>query len=174
MNWVPVLAGALLVVVEFTTGAAAAAAEDEAAAAEAEADAVSDSEELDATPVDALVIGISSPVNFFAASLFGTPLPNPHPPSLSSATTGPAHKPVLNPQHPSAQSESDLQGPVMNWVPALEGALEVVGVARGARPGLVRGSGVARVVERKERKSVRTVRARVSFVILVFFCAWLF
>ena len=31
---------------------------------------------------------------------------------------GPAHFPLLNPQHPSAQSASLVHGPVMNCVPA--------------------------------------------------------
>lgn len=54
---------------------------------------------------------------FCAAVLFGTPSPNPQPPSRSCAMTGPAHLPDLKPQQPDAQSESWAQGPVMNCVP---------------------------------------------------------
>lgn len=35
----------------------------------------------------------------------------------SWATTGPAHLPDLKPQQPDAQSASEVQAPVMNWVP---------------------------------------------------------
>jgi len=53
-----------------------------------------------------------------AAASLGCGSPNPHPPSRSCAITGPAHFPVLNPQQLSAQSASDVQGPVINCVPA--------------------------------------------------------
>ena len=56
--------------------------------------------------------------NFCAAMSLGWASPNPHPPSRSCAMTGPAHLPLLKPQHSEAQSASDWQGPVMNWVPA--------------------------------------------------------
>lgn len=52
-----------------------------------------------------------------AAVSFGTASPNPHPPSLSCATIAPAHFPLLNPQHPDAQSASLPQTPVINCVP---------------------------------------------------------
>lgn len=51
------------------------------------------------------------------ALAFGVASPCPHPPSRSWAMTGPAHLPELNPQHPSAQSASEAQTPVMNCVP---------------------------------------------------------
>lgn len=57
------------------------------------------------------------PCNALAASSFGRASPNPHPPSRSCATTGPAHLPLLNPQHADAQSASEVQAPVMNCVP---------------------------------------------------------
>lgn len=56
--------------------------------------------------------------NACAALSFGCAFPNPHPPSLSCATTGPAHFPELNPQHADAQSASAVHAPVMNCVPA--------------------------------------------------------
>jgi hypothetical protein len=49
-----------------------------------------------------------------AAVSSGSMSPKPHPPSRSCAMTGPAHFPVLKPQQLSAQSASDVQGPVMN------------------------------------------------------------
>ena len=58
------------------------------------------------------------PVSALAAFALGWGLPNPHPPSRSWATTGPAHKPVLKPQQAEAQSASLLQGPVINCLPA--------------------------------------------------------
>lgn len=58
------------------------------------------------------------PCNAFAALSFGCASPNPHPPSLSCATTGPAQVPLLNPQQADAQSASDVHAPVMNCVPA--------------------------------------------------------
>jgi len=57
------------------------------------------------------------PESAFAALALGCALPNPHPPSRSCATTGPAHFPLLNPQHAEPQSASDLQAPVMNCFP---------------------------------------------------------
>lgn len=50
------------------------------------------------------------------ALLLGEASPKPHPPSTpgSEATRGAAQSPVLKAQHPSAQSASDVQGPVMN------------------------------------------------------------
>lgn len=57
-----------------------------------------------------------------AARSLGCASPNPQPPSLVWATTGPAHFPVLKPQHPRAQSASEAQGPVMNWVPGAAAA----------------------------------------------------
>jgi hypothetical protein len=52
------------------------------------------------------------------AMLLGATSPNPHPPSRSWATTAAAHLPDLKPQHEVAQSASEAQTPVMNWVPA--------------------------------------------------------
>ena len=49
-----------------------------------------------------------------AAVSLGSASPKPQPPSRSWATIGPAHFPVLNPQQPSAQSASLVQGPVIN------------------------------------------------------------
>ena len=43
--------------------------------------------------------------------------PWPQPPSRVWAMTGPAHRPLLKPQQPDAQSASLEQLPVMNWVP---------------------------------------------------------
>lgn len=57
------------------------------------------------------------PLSFLAAVSFGAPSPNPHPPSLSCAMIAPAHFPLLNPQHPLAQSASLLQTPVINCFP---------------------------------------------------------
>jgi len=48
---------------------------------------------------------------------FGCASPKPHPPSRVCAITGPAHLPLLKPQHADAQSESLVQGPVMNCAP---------------------------------------------------------
>jgi hypothetical protein len=56
--------------------------------------------------------------NAKAAMLFGWASPWPQPPSRVWAITGPAQRPELKPQHDEAQSASELQGPVMNWVPA--------------------------------------------------------
>lgn len=50
--------------------------------------------------------------------LLGATSPKPQPPSRSCATTAAAHLPDLKPQQEVAQSLSDAQGPVMNWVPA--------------------------------------------------------
>lgn len=58
------------------------------------------------------------PCSACAALSLGAASPNPQPPSLSCATTGPAHFPDVNPQHPAAQSASDVHGPVMNCLPA--------------------------------------------------------
>lgn len=52
-----------------------------------------------------------------AALLLGKGSPKPQPPSRSWAMTGPAHLPEWNPQHPEAQSASDVHEPVMNCVP---------------------------------------------------------
>jgi len=52
-----------------------------------------------------------------AALLFGVASPWPQPPSRVWAMTGPAQRPLLTPQQAEAQSESDVQAPVMNWVP---------------------------------------------------------
>jgi len=52
-----------------------------------------------------------------AAMLFGCASPWPQPPSRVWAITGPAHRPLLKPQHDEAQSASEEQGPVMNCVP---------------------------------------------------------
>lgn len=68
----------------------------------------------DEAPVPTLPVNPSAT----AAVSLGTASPKPHPPSLSWAITGPAHFPELKPQHESAQSASDVQTPVMNWVPA--------------------------------------------------------
>lgn len=67
-----------------------------------------------------------SPVSALAASSFGCALPKPHPPSRSRATTGPAHLPLVKPQHAEAQSVSDLQGPVMNCVPWAAAKIETI------------------------------------------------
>jgi hypothetical protein len=74
------------------------------------------------------------PVNASAAIEFGWASPNPHPPSRSWATTGPAHFPELNPQQLEAQSASLVQTPVINCVPGAAGADTgaVAGVATGA------------------------------------------
>jgi hypothetical protein len=61
-----------------------------------------------------------------AAFALGDALPWPHPPSRCCATTGPAQRPVLNPQQAEAQSLSDLQGPVMNCVPAPRAGTETI------------------------------------------------
>lgn len=53
-----------------------------------------------------------------AALSLGSASPKPQPPSRSWAMMGPAHFPLLKPQHPSAQSASLVQLPVMNCVPA--------------------------------------------------------
>ena len=59
--------------------------------------------------------------------------PWPQPPSRVWAMTGPAHRPLLKPQQPDAQSASLEHGPVMNWVPgAIAGAADVGGGAAAA------------------------------------------
>jgi hypothetical protein len=55
-----------------------------------------------------------------AAFALGVPSPCPQPPSRVRAMIDPAQRPELNPQQPDAQSASDVQGPVMNCVPAAE------------------------------------------------------
>jgi len=107
MNWVPgtlagVFAGALVGVL---AGAALAGA---------------------LTPFEGDVIPPLKP-SFRAALSLGV-APKPQPPSRCRAMIAPAHLPVLKPQQPEAQSESDLQGPVMNWVPAAL-AFDVAGAA---------------------------------------------
>ena len=57
------------------------------------------------------------PCSALAASSLGVALPNPHPPSRSCATTGPAHLPLRKPQHAEAQSASEVHAPVMNCFP---------------------------------------------------------
>lgn len=58
----------------------------------------------------------TAPVNprAIAALALGDASPKPQPPSRSCAMTGPAHFPLLKPQHPAAQSASLVQAPVMN------------------------------------------------------------
>jgi len=88
------------------------------------------------TPFEGEVIPPLKP-SFWAALSFGF-APKPQPPSRCKAMIAPAHLPVLKPQQPEAQSESALQGPVMNWVPdalasvvagALLGAWALAGAA---------------------------------------------
>jgi hypothetical protein len=59
----------------------------------------------------------ATPRKACAALSLGEASPKPHPPSRSSAMMAPPHLPVLKPQQPEAQSASDVQTPVMNWVP---------------------------------------------------------
>jgi hypothetical protein len=60
--------------------------------------------------------GLGGALGAAAPPAAGPPL-NPQPPSRSTATTGPAHFPVLKPQHLDWQSASEVQAPVMNCVP---------------------------------------------------------
>jgi len=64
------------------------------------------------TPLEGEVIPAVKP-SLRAALSLGV-APKPQPPSRCKAMMAPAHLPVLKPQQPEAQSESDLQGPVMN------------------------------------------------------------
>ena len=56
----------------------------------------------------------------FKALLFGCALPKPQPSPRSLATKGAAHLPDVKPQQPDAQAASEVQAPVMNWVPWAE------------------------------------------------------
>ena len=46
--------------------------------------------------------------------------------------TAPAHLPELKPQQPDAQSASEAQTPVMNWVPAGAGKAMALGKGIGS------------------------------------------
>jgi hypothetical protein len=63
------------------------------------------------------LLPILFPSRALAALSLGCASPKPQPPSRSWATTAPAHFPLRKPQHPAAQSASEVQAPVMNWVP---------------------------------------------------------
>jgi hypothetical protein len=78
------------------------------------------------TTVDAATAPVGLKPSAIAAFALGEALPWPHPPSRCCATTGPAQRPVLNPQQAEAQSLSELQGPVMNCVPAPRAGTETI------------------------------------------------
>ena len=89
------------------------AADVAAGAAAAEATATAEV----AAAAEATGAAAEPPVRAFAALALGWASPKPQPPSLCWATTGPAHFPLLKPQQADAQSASEVQAPVMNWVP---------------------------------------------------------